>query len=131
MPLFEYKALQANGAVAQGQLEAAGRQEAFQQMAGLGLRPISVAEKAGQYDVEVHLTKARDYGIVELSLDGQKLGRPTDLYNPDVRPAAPIGGAPMELKAGEHKLTIEIVGANEKAVKRYLFGLDEVVLEPK
>jgi type II secretory pathway component PulF len=47
MPLFQYKALQANGAVAEGQLEAAGRQEAFAQMAGLGLRPVSLAEKAG------------------------------------------------------------------------------------
>ena len=47
MPLFQYKALQADGAVAEGQLEAAGRQEAFQQMAGLGLRPVSLAEQAG------------------------------------------------------------------------------------
>ena len=47
MPLFQYKALQANGAMAEGQLEAAGRQEAFAQMDGLGLRPISLAEKAG------------------------------------------------------------------------------------
>src|SRR6266404_2960789 len=45
MPLFQYKALQTDGAVAEGQLEAAGRQEAFQQMAGLGLRPVSLAEK--------------------------------------------------------------------------------------
>src|SRR6478672_9693018 len=47
MPLFQYKALQAGGGVAEGQVEAAGRQEAFQQMAGLGLRPISLLEKAG------------------------------------------------------------------------------------
>jgi type II secretory pathway component PulF len=45
MPLFEYRALQANGAVAEGQLEAAGRQEAFRQMEGQGLRPVSLAEK--------------------------------------------------------------------------------------
>jgi len=46
MPVFQYKALQADGAVAEGQLEAAGRQEAFSQMAGLGLRPVSLAEQA-------------------------------------------------------------------------------------
>jgi type II secretory pathway component PulF len=46
MPVFQYKALQADGAVTQGQLEAAGRQEAFSQMAGLGLRPVSLAEQA-------------------------------------------------------------------------------------
>lgn len=44
MPLFQYKALQANGAVAQGQIEAAGRAEAFRQMEAQGLRPINLAE---------------------------------------------------------------------------------------
>ncbi len=47
MPLFQYKALQTNGAVSEGQLEAAGRAEAFQQIAGLGLRPVSLVERAG------------------------------------------------------------------------------------
>jgi len=46
MPLFQYKALQADGAVAEGQLEATGRQEAFSRMAGLGLRPVSLSERA-------------------------------------------------------------------------------------
>jgi type II secretory pathway component PulF len=46
MPVFQYKALQADGVVAEGQLEAAGRPEAFRQMEGLGLRPINLAEKA-------------------------------------------------------------------------------------
>src|SRR5207237_2112562 len=31
----------------EGQLEAAGRQEAFRQMEGLGLRPVNLSEKAG------------------------------------------------------------------------------------
>jgi type II secretory pathway component PulF len=47
MPLFQYKGLQANGAMAEGQLEAATRPDAFAQLAVLGLRPISLAEKAG------------------------------------------------------------------------------------
>src|SRR5512137_547166 len=47
MPSFQYKALRADGGMAEGQLEAAGRQEAFAQMAGLGLRPVSLAEKGG------------------------------------------------------------------------------------
>jgi type II secretory pathway component PulF len=47
MPFFQYKALQANGTVAEGQLEAAGRPEAFAQMAGLGLRPVTLLEKPG------------------------------------------------------------------------------------
>ena len=46
MPSFQYKAVQSDGAIAEGQLEAAGRQEAFHQMAGLGLRPVSLEEQA-------------------------------------------------------------------------------------
>src|ERR1035438_9825199 len=45
MPLFQYKGLHPNGAMAEGQLEAADRQGAFSQMAGLGLRPVSLSEK--------------------------------------------------------------------------------------
>jgi len=47
MPLFQYKGLQTDGTVTEGQIEATGRQEAFAQMAGLGLRPVSLAERAG------------------------------------------------------------------------------------
>ena len=45
MPVFSYKALQGNGAVAEGELEASGRQEALRQMETRGLRPIRLAER--------------------------------------------------------------------------------------
>jgi len=45
MPTFQYKALQGDGKVAEGVLDAGGRQEAFRQMEGRGLRPISLAER--------------------------------------------------------------------------------------
>jgi hypothetical protein len=35
-----------------------------------------------------------------------------------------------DLSAGQHKLTIQIVGANPKAIKRHMVGLDYVKLEP-
>ena len=44
MAVFQYKALQADGSVAEGQIEAGGRQEAFRQMEGRGLKPIKVLE---------------------------------------------------------------------------------------
>ena len=86
--------------------------------------------KAGGYEVSVALTKARDYGIVQFYLDGKKVGEPIDLYNPDVIPAEPIVLGTHHLTAGEHKLTVEIVGANPKAVKSYMFGLDEILFKP-
>jgi type II secretory pathway component PulF len=46
MPLFQYRALQTNGSIAEGQLEASGRPDAFRQIEVLGLRPVSLAEKS-------------------------------------------------------------------------------------
>ena len=46
MPTFQYRALQNNGAIAEGVIEAGGRQEAFRLMEDKGLRPVSLAEKA-------------------------------------------------------------------------------------
>ncbi|PYJ01361.1 MAG: hypothetical protein DME25_18305 [Verrucomicrobia bacterium] len=67
MPLFQYKALQTDGVLAEGQLEAAGRQEAFSQMAGLGLRPVSLAEKSD--------AKGDKDSILPDSLGGFSFGR--------------------------------------------------------
>ena len=44
MPIFPYRAMQGDGTIAEGQIEAGGRQEAFRQMEGRGLRPISLGE---------------------------------------------------------------------------------------
>jgi type IV pilus assembly protein PilC len=45
MPTFQYKALQGDGKIAEGVIDAGGRSEAFRQMEGRGLRPISLAER--------------------------------------------------------------------------------------
>ena len=87
-------------------------------------------EKTGRYDIRAVLTKAKDYGIVQLSLDGKELGEPIDLFNPEVIPTEPIPLGTEELAAGDHTLTVEIVGANEKAIKSYMFGLDQFILDP-
>jgi type II secretory pathway component PulF len=47
MPTFTYRALQSDGTITSGELDAGGRQEAFRQMEGRGLRPISLAERQG------------------------------------------------------------------------------------
>ena len=81
-------------------------------------------EKAGTYRLKMQLTKAVDYGIVQLSLDGKKLGKPIDLYNNGVVATGVLDMGTHELAKGQHVLRVEIVGANEKAVKSYMFGLD-------
>ena len=47
MPSFHYRAIQPDGKIAEGQLEAGGRVDAFRQMETKGLKPISLSERNG------------------------------------------------------------------------------------
>ena len=47
MPSFQFKALQADGTISEGEIDAGGRQEAFRLMEDRGLRPIRLAERNG------------------------------------------------------------------------------------
>jgi len=86
-------------------------------------------QKAGTYRLKMQLTKAIDYGIVQLSLDGKKLGEPMDLFNRGVVATGVLDMGAHELSQGQRVLKVEIVGANEQAVKSYMFGLDYLKLE--
>ena len=69
-----------------------------------------------------------EFSVVQLHLDGQKLGAPIDLYDKSVIPSGLLALGACDLTAGDHKLTVEILGANDKAVKSYMFALDYVKL---
>jgi hypothetical protein len=86
-------------------------------------------QKMAKYRLKMQLTKAVDYGIVQLYLDGKKLGGPIDLFNNGVIATGALDMGVHQLDEGEHKLRVEIVGANEKAVKSYMFALDYLKLE--
>ncbi|MEO8270111.1 MAG: PVC-type heme-binding CxxCH protein [Aureliella sp.] len=74
--------------------------------------------------IELSLTRARDYAIVQIELDGHSLGAPIDLYDTQVVTTGLLSFATPELKVGKHKLAFAIVGANPQADKSFLFGLD-------
>ncbi|MBN2315050.1 MAG: DUF2961 domain-containing protein [Sedimentisphaerales bacterium] len=86
-------------------------------------------KKTARYRLKMQLTKAVDYGIVQLYLDGKRLGEPIDLFNRGVIPTGVLDMGMHDLEAGQHTLRVEIVGANENAVKSYMFGLDYILLE--
>lgn len=85
----------------------------------------------GIYDIEMVLTMARDYGIVQLMLDDEPLGSPTDCYDAEVITTGALPFGQRKLTAGNHKLSLQITGANPKAEKVYMFGLDYVRLVKK
>lgn len=84
MPTFQYRALQANGAMTEGQLDAPGRPDAFRQIEVLGLRPVSLAEKPGSNGKNGSATAATpasgDLGKLAANLGGRKVSA-RDLEN--------------------------------------------------
>ena len=86
--------------------------------------------KAGKYQVFGRFLKAVDYGIVQLSVNGEKAGAPIDFYNEGIVLSPEILLGTFDLKEGENQISATITGANDKAVKSYMIGLDYLLLKP-
>jgi len=87
---------------------------------------------AGTYTIEAVLTRAPDYGTVKFLLDGKPLGdKQIDLFGSRVSTTSQLALGEAELTAGDHRLTIEVTGANPEAVKSYMVGLDYILLTRK
>jgi len=79
----------------------------------------------GTYSIEAVLTRAPDYGVVKFLLDGQPLSdKQIDLFGSRVTATSQLALGERDLTAGDHRLTVEITGANPEAAKAYMFGLD-------
>ena len=75
MPTFSYRALHANGKIAEGVIDAAGRPDALRQIETLGLRPVNVAEKsaAKKKGGAAANGKAEDSGKVGFKFESKKV----------------------------------------------------------
>src|SRR5262245_5735251 len=60
MPQFAYKAMQHDGVLTEGFLDASNRQEAMRQVEGRGLKPIKLAESGGATTKKTSLSRAPD-----------------------------------------------------------------------
>lgn len=82
---------------------------------------------AGNYNLSTVLTKAADYGIADLSVDGNKLASFDGYVAAGVTTqTVDLGNA--TLAAGKHQLTIALTGKNAAAIG-YLVGVDLLDLE--
>lgn len=92
---------------------------------------LPVKEK-GKYALKAALTLARDYGIIDVSLDDKPVATGWDGYNgPKVIHSDELDWGTHELSAGEHQLTFTITGKHADAVPGFMVGLDYVKLEKK
>jgi len=92
------------------------------------LRLVFNVKKAGTYDVTGSFTRAEDYAIVDIYINGQPVIENKDFYHTEVVGHLVTLGR-LELKAGANTMDIFIKGANPKAVKKYMFGLDYLMLK--
>ncbi len=87
-------------------------------------------EKAGRYEVLAVFTKAKDYGIAQLEVNGKAAGQPMDFYNDNVVATPQQSLGTFDLKEGENLLKATLTGMNPKALDKYMVGLDYVLLKP-
>jgi cytochrome c551/c552 len=86
---------------------------------------------AGKFEVHLAGTKAVDYGIHSFAINGSDLGKLRDFFQPNgVSHTGQINLGKANLRAGKNTFSITAEGNNRKAVKKYMFGLDFLRLEP-
>ncbi len=86
-------------------------------------------EKDGDYVLDVYYTFSWDYAIIQLSVDGRKVGEAKDTYAPAVMPPVKVTYGPLTLRAGPHKLTFTALDKNP-ASKGYYMGIDCIKFTP-
>jgi len=84
--------------------------------------------KAGRYCMFASLTKAVDYGIVEMCVNENPGVEFARFHTRVEHDKLELGT--LDLKQGTNRLVVKIIGANEKAVKKHMFGLDYIQLTP-
>lgn len=91
------------------------------------------APQSGKYQIYARLVSGDNFGIVQLGLDDVKLGEPVDCYAPntlrDYRGTDAINLGTIELVAGPHSLSVQVMGQNERAKGRW-FAIDYLKLVP-
>lgn len=103
MTTFQYRALQANGSVAEGVLEASSRQDAFKQMEVRGLRPISLSERNGSTKT---VTAAPKAAAKEAKPAPKSPATKTTTATKETKASAPAAApAPSALSFGSQKIS--------------------------
>jgi len=87
-------------------------------------------EKTAEYEVQLYLSKAHDYGIFTFQLDGGPVSKAMDVYDLKLQAPAVFKLEPMKLSKGKHQLKIECQGKNPKSTNT-LIGIDYIVLKAK
>ena len=80
-------------------------------------------DKAGSYELQLHLSKAEDYGIFSFQLDDGPESEAIDLFAPKLQPPMLFKLKPATLTRGNHRLKIFYHGKNPDS-RNSLIGID-------
>lgn len=86
----------------------------------------------GKQRIEIFLTKAADYGVVSVALNGSALGGEVDLFSDrGVMPTGALDLGVVELRGKGDVLRVSVLRANENtAPPHFQFGIDGLRLGP-
>ncbi len=76
------------------------------------------------FEVFGDFTKANDYGIAQVSIDGMILKEEQDFFLPKLGKSGPTRLGELKLDGGKHTLEIKIVGHHKEAIPRHMVGID-------
>jgi hypothetical protein len=74
----------------------------------------------GRYAFGIWFTKGPDLGVIDVSLDGRRLGNPFDSFHDPIVRSEKIDFGTMDLDEGRHRLRFTAVGKNPRATHHYL-----------
>jgi|SRR5215204_5156449 len=92
--------------------------------------PLTVNEE-GNYELFGFFTRASDYGIFRVLVNGKPLGHLVDGYSPKVEHSGSLSFGTVDLKKGINNLEIELIGKDARSAgygEGYLVGIDGFLL---
>ena len=88
------------------------------------------APDAKPHELFITATRARDYGILRFTVNGQALKNSFDGYAPDVVPAERLSLGSFTPVDGKYRIKVEVSGANlDSKDNRYYLGIDSFQIE--
>jgi WD40 repeat protein/serine/threonine protein kinase len=101
---------------------------AYAQAGGFLTLEVDVAQ-TGKYHLDIYFTKAPDYGILEVAVDGKPVGNRFDGFYGRVVPSGRIDFGHVQLSQGKHQIRFKVVDKNT-ASNNYHLGIDCLELKP-
>jgi len=85
--------------------------------------------RPGRYQLTAVLTRSFDYGLVQVSVNGRKVGAPVDTYAAQIEPGLAVELGTGEVTEGAVRVRFEVTGRSPKS-PGYYFGVDCIDVRP-